>query len=198
MIHTKESLEKLVRRLAKQGQQPEEKAIPISLKHKDTKDTKPKMETKKPAVPVENLMDSSLDNLADLPAFEVPPLGHYKLALTLENKVVNEHPAITANLVVQEVLELADANDKRPELGAKFSQLFMMDNEFGQGGFKEFIKPISAGLNMGSSTVRDILGRCAQPVMIAATVKHRVHKEDKSKPKAEQRIYANLTNVSMV
>ena len=153
-------------------------------------------ETQSSVIPPEDLLDSNLDDLSDLPAFEVPPVGHYKLAVSLEQKTVNDKPSIEAKLVVVECLELSSPNDKRPEPGTKFSQLFMMDNEFGQGGFKEFVKPIVAGLQLPSSKVRDVL-KAVQNVQIAATVKHRVHKDDKSKPKDEQRVFANLTNVTV-
>lgn len=156
------------------------------------------METPTPskAIPVEDLMDSALDDIADLPAFEVPPVGHYKLRVSLEKKTVNDKPAITANLEVMEVFELKDANDAKPEVGAKFSQLFMMDNEFGQGGFKEFCKPIAAGLGLNRPKVSELISTI-QNIQIAATVKHRVHKDDKGKPKEEQRVYANLQNVTL-
>lgn len=143
---------------------------------------------------MEDLMDASIDDLQDLPAFEVPPKGHYKLAVSLERKVVNDKPCIEAKLVVREVLELADQNEKKPEVGAKFSQLFMMDNEYGQGGFKEFVKPIASGMGLVSPKVSQLI-EVVQNIEITATVKHRVHKEDVKKPKEEQRVYANLLGV---
>lgn len=147
-------------------------------------------------ISAEELMDAELDDIADLPAFETPPVGHYKLVVSLEKKTVNDKPSISANLVVREVLELSNPNDKSPEIGMKFSQLFMMDNEFGQGGFKEFARPIADAMNLTSRKIKDLLGSI-QNVQIAATVKHRVHKDDRNKPKEEQRIYANLQNVTL-
>lgn len=193
MVHTRQSLEKLLRRLiAKKGLAPKENPfiyLPNLLQEITmTEETK--------AIPIEDLLDADLDQIADLPAFEVPPVGHYRLRVSLERKNVNDKPSIEAKLVVKEVLELADANAKKPEVGTKFSQLFMMDNEFGQGGFKEFVKPIVAGMNLPSTKVKDIL-TAVQNVDIAATVKHREHKDDKGKPKEERRVFANLTNVTV-
>lgn len=148
------------------------------------------------AIAVEDLMDADLDDLADLPAFEVPPVGHYKLMVSLERKTVNDKPSISANLVVQEVLELVSPDVVKPEVGTKFSQLFMMDNEFGQGGFKEFVRPIADAMNLPSRKISALL-QTVQNVLIAATVKHRVHKDDRNKPKEEQRVYANLQNVTL-
>lgn len=145
----------------------------------------------KPIVPIEDLMDSSIDDLADMPAFEVPPKGHYKLSVSLERKTINDKPTVEAKCVVLETLELANQNDKPMENGGKFSQLFMMDNEFGQGSFKLFIQPIAAGLNLGGQKMGAVVA-AVQNVQIACTVKHRPDKTDKD------RIYALLVNPELV
>lgn len=148
-------------------------------------------------VPIEDLMDASIDDLKDLPGFEVPPKGHYKLKVSLEKKEVNGHPSIEARLTVLETLELAQQNDTRVEDGTKFSQLFMMDNEWGQGGFKGFAMPIAAGLGLHGATIGNVI-KAVQDVTIAATIKHRYHKEDKEKPVADRRTFADLTNVTVM
>lgn len=147
------------------------------------------------AIPVEDLMDASIDALADLPAFIVPPQGHYKLSVSLERKVVNDKHCIEAALIVLETLELADSTQTPVETGTKCSQLFMMDNEWGQGGFKGFVTPIAAALNL--KTIGESVEKIKN-VQIAATLKHRVHKEDRNKPKEDQRVYANLQNVEVM
>lgn len=148
-------------------------------------------------VPIEDLMDASIDDLKDLPGFEVPPKGHYKLKIKLEKKDVNGHPSIEAGCTVLETLELANQNDTKVEDGTKFSQLFMMDNEWGQGGFKGFAMPIAAGLGLQGATIGSVI-KAVQDVTIAATIKHRYNKEDKEKPVADRRTYADLTNVTVL
>lgn len=149
------------------------------------------------AVPVEELFDTVLDDIKDLPGFEVPPQGHYKLSVSLEKKNVNDKPCIEAGCTVVETLELSNQNDAKVENGTKFSQLFMMDNEWGQGGFKGFAIPIVTGLGHAGVTVSKAV-EVVQNVTIAATIKHRYHKEDKSKPVAERRTYAQLSNVEVM
>lgn len=149
-------------------------------------------------VPVESLLDSSIDDLKDLPGFEVPPMGHYKLEVALERKDVNEHPCIEAKCTVIETLELANKNETQVQAGTKFSQLFMMDNEWGQGGFKGFSVPLAEGLGMKGAKLGAVLERCKDPVKIAATIHHRYHKEDKQKPVADRRTYADLKNVEVL
>lgn len=149
----------------------------------------------KGAIPVEDLLDANLDDLKDLPGFIVPPLGHYKLSVSLEKKVVNDKQCIEAGCTVLETLELASPNDKPVENGTKFSQLFMMDNEWGQGGFKGFVLPIATALGIGK--VGEAVAKI-QGVQIAATIKHRYHKDDKALPVADRRTYANLMNVEVM
>lgn len=153
------------------------------------------MENSGKAIPVENLMDASIDDLNDLPAFTIPPQGHYKLTVSLERKTVNDKPTIEASCVVMETLELADKAQTPSENGTKFSQLFMMDNEWGQGGFKGFVTPIAQAMSI--KQIGEAVDKIKN-IQIAATVKHRVHKEDRNKPKEDQRVYANLQNVEVL
>lgn len=152
-------------------------------------------ETGSGMVPIENLMDASLDDLKDLPKFEVPPQGHYKLIVSLEKKVVNDHQCIEAKCEVEETLELANKSEEQVEPGTKFSQLFMMDNEWGQGGFKGFAVPI--GQAVGAKKISEVVEKC-QNLKIASTLRHRFHKDDKNLPIKERRTYANLSNITVL
>lgn len=144
-------------------------------------------------IPIEDLMDASIDDLADMPKFELPPKGHYQFSVSMAQKVVNEKKCVEATLVVDQTLELANTDEKQMENGSKFSALFMMENEWGQASFKEFITPISKAL--GYKTVGQAVREC-QNVRIAAVLKHRVHKEDREKPADEQRKYPNLQEIT--
>lgn len=142
-------------------------------------------------VPIEDLMDASIDDLHDLPPFVVPPVGYYKLSVSLDRKLVNEHPSIEAQFVVQETLELKNPAEAQCEAGTKFSVLFTMDNEFGQGAFKLFISPIVAGLGLQGKKVAEVVAN-VKNVTITATIKQR---KDKNDP---DRIYANVQNPEVI
>lgn len=144
-------------------------------------------------IPIDDLMDASIDDLADMPKFELPPKGHYKFSVSLMRKVVNDKKNVEATLIVDETLELANSSDQPVEAGSKFSALFNMENEWGQASFKEFIQPISKAL--GYKTVGEAIAQC-QNVKIAAVLKHRIHKEDREKPADEQRKYPNLQDIT--
>lgn len=139
---------------------------------------------------IEDMMDMSLDDLKDLPAFEIPPKGHYKLAVSLQWKEVNEKRCIEAGFVVLETLELANANDAPCATGTKFSTLFQLSNEFGEGAFKELMKPMKDSLGLAGKKLSAIV-ETVQDITIHATVKHRQDKNDK------ERFYANVVNVEL-
>lgn len=186
LIYNKAKLEKFARRLAaKSGWHPKPQnsnpAIQLQLQLRDTMPDDAKV------VPIEDLMDASIDDLQDLPPFEVPPVGHYKLNLSLSRKSINDKPCIEAAFMVVETLELKNAEEKPAENGTKFSQLYTMDNEFGQGAFKLFMAPIVPALGLQGKKISEIIA-AVQNVTIAATVKQRADKKDKDK------IYANVVN----
>lgn len=142
-------------------------------------------------VPIEDLMDATIDDLKDLPPFILPPKGHYKLLLGLERKSINDRPAIIANFVVEETMELSNKADIAVEKGTKFNQVFFMDNEFGQGAFKLFMSPVSASMGWAGKKISELCNLC-QNVHIAATLKHKKDKEDAEK------FYPNVVNPEVV
>lgn len=92
-----------------------------------------------------SLLDSSIDDLADLPAFQVYPAGCHRVTVSWEQKVVADHPSVELKLKAIETIELANPTKDTPlEPGTEGTVLFMLDNEFGQGALKEVIKPFAA------------------------------------------------------
>lgn len=93
---------------------------------------------------LDNLLDLSLDDLVDLPEFKVFPAGAHRCTMKLESKEINKHPAIELKLTLIESVELADPAEEPAAAGTESSVAYMMDNEFGQGKFKEILKPLAA------------------------------------------------------
>lgn len=91
-------------------------------------------------VNLDDLLDSTLDKLADMPEFKPFPAGAHKLTIYWTPKKIGEHPAVELKLTAIETIELADATKDTPlEKGAETSVAFMLDNELGQGKFKELM-----------------------------------------------------------
>ena len=141
-----------------------------------------------------SLLAATLDDVADLPSFDVPPPGYYKLGLTIAVKKINDKDAIEFNYDVREVMELADPTATPPVIGTKFSAAFQISNEIGLGKFKEAAEPVMAAL--GTTSFGDILGGQVAGMEVYAVLKHRIHKDDKALPTADKRIYAEVSKIT--
>lgn len=92
---------------------------------------------------LDDLMGKTLDDLADLPSFEPPPDGSYTLELTIEKKKINKKDAVSFNYIVKSIMEQADPSVAPAEIGQKFNEAFVIeDNEVGEGFFKIASAPI--------------------------------------------------------
>lgn len=140
---------------------------------------------------IDSLLSANLDDLADLPAFETPPPGVYILDTSMDVKEVNGHQSVEQQFTVVETVELEDKseNAKHVVAGTKFSQLFLIDNEFGVGNLKKALAPFAA--HFGTSNVGELVRDKVKEVRITAVVKNRKDKTDPDK------IYASVSNVQV-
>jgi hypothetical protein len=123
---------------------------------------------------LDSLLDMDLDDLADLPEFKVFPAGAHRCIMKLEKKMIGTHPAWELGLKLQETLELTDAAEVAPEAGTESSVAYMMDNEFGQGKFKELVKPLAA--HYGVTKVAEVVEQSNGAEVVVVT-KVRQNKE---------------------
>lgn len=117
---------------------------------------------------LDSILDSSIDDLADLPEFGIYPSGVHRVIINWESKEVNKHPAMEMKMKLVETVELANpAEDQPVTAGQESSSLFMLDNEFGQGAFKQIMKTLAAacGTNKISETVEASNGMEVQVVV---------------------------------
>ena len=104
---------------------------------------------------MDSLLDSTLDDLADLPEFKVFPPGAHKVTIvSMEPKKIGEHPAWEVRFKLVEHMELTNPEEQPMLAGSECSVSYMMDNEFGQGAFKDLCKPLAAHTGIGS--MRDL------------------------------------------
>ena len=117
---------------------------------------------------LDSILDSSIDDLADLPEFGIYPAGVHRVIINWESKEINKHPSMEMKMKLVETVELANpAEDQPPQQGQESSSLFMLDNEFGQGAFKQIMKTLAAacGTNKISETVEASNGMEVQVVV---------------------------------
>jgi len=138
-------------------------------------------------VDIDSLLDGTLDDLADLPEFKPFPAGATRCVLTWDTtKKINGVPAIQLNMKAIETVELATSTDTPVVAGDETSVLFQMDNEFGQGKFKNVIaalKPV-----FGGNSNREVIEASNNgEVVVVTTIR-----KDKKDP---DRKYTEVVNV---
>ena len=141
------------------------------------------------ALDVNTLFSMDIDQLADLPSFEVPPAGSYVLEVTTDVKEIANKQAVEASFTVIETVELADPANTEVIPGTKFSTAFFLDNQFGVGNLKKFLKPFSE--HFECTNIGELVRDHVKGVQISGLVKTRKDKEDPDK------IYGNVVNITV-
>jgi hypothetical protein len=126
---------------------------------------------------LDNILDSTLEDLADMPSISLFPNGAHKV--TLAFKIDKEKSSVMCTLTYVEPLELADPTQIAPSAGDKntvFYNLKKKDgtaNEYAQGALKELIKPLAA--HFGGSTTSEAIEN-SQGAEVAVVTKIQVGK----------------------
>lgn len=143
----------------------------------------------KQANSIEDLFNASIEDLADLPSYETPPAGAYILRVSMDVKKINEKDAVEAAFEVIETQELANPSDTPVLAGTKFSQAFLIGNEYGLGNLKKFLAPFQE--HYQSANIGALIGEI-KDVTIAGTVKTRKDKNDPDK------VYGSVVNIAVM
>lgn len=134
-------------------------------------------------------LDSTLDDIEDLPQFMVFPSAayHIKLNKGITDKTsnsaefINEHPAVTVEMTLLSAAEIDAKNLQRgeapPAVGDIASLMFMTDNKMGAGQLKNFLAPI--GEHMGTKNIRAIIEGSIGLELVIVLVRTFNKKDDK-------------------
>lgn len=121
-----------------------------------------------------SMLDSTLDDLADLPEFKIYPNGTHRVTISFEEKDVNGHPSVELKMAAIGTEELSNPSDTPLSAGEVGSVLYMLDNEFGQGGLKKILQVL--GKHFGLGNLREIMEASAG-LECLVTTKQRQNKE---------------------
>lgn len=134
------------------------------------------------ALNLDQLLNTSISDLADLPEFKQPPAGAHRCYFNLSAKEVGGEPALVMNFKVIETLELEVETDKPLEAGDEFDITSTMTNEFGQGLVKSVAAKACAAQGVDPETVT--IGQSFEPFIGGEVIVFtglRLDKKDKSK-----------------
>ena len=101
------------------------------------------------AVNLNDLLDITLDDIADLPEFSNLAPGVYRVTIEFTTKKIGENPAVELKMKLIETVELSDpTNSEVQKPGLEASTAYQMNNEFGAGALKAAIKPLAAATGL--------------------------------------------------
>jgi hypothetical protein len=121
---------------------------------------------------LDNILDATLDDLADMPSISLFPNGAHKVRL--ESKIDTKKSSVMLTLHYIEPLELADPTQTAPAAKDKntvFFNLLKKDgtaNAYAQGALKEIVKVLQA--QFGGSTTTEVL-EAAKDAEVAVVTK---------------------------
>lgn len=135
---------------------------------------------------LEELMEGSLDDLADMPEFKPYPIGVHLITGKLEwkpgnGKDKNGNPKSGGFMWMMEAIEtkeLADPNGEPVSKGQKTGIYFNMGNEFGQGGFKMILA--AAAAKWGAGKNKDLIAKINDGSQALVVTSQRADKENKA------------------
>ena len=126
---------------------------------------------------IDNILDMTLEDLADMPSISLFPNGAHKVKL--ETKIDTKKASVQMTMHYIEPLELADPTSATPAAGDKNSVFFHLKkkdgtaNEYAQGALKAIVKVLQG--SFGGSTTTEVLEN-AKDAEIAVVTKIRVGK----------------------
>lgn len=136
-----------------------------------------------------DLLDSSIDELADLERFTPIPAGVHKLRLQWSYPEHDTDIVVQLKMEVVETLEMANSSEAVPEPGKTANIRFPLQrkdgtpiiaksgkpNTFGQGQLKEVVAVLQP--HFGGATLREVIDN-SQGAEVIATLKVRPMKDD--------------------
>jgi hypothetical protein len=142
--------------------------------------------TNETSVDLNDLLDTQLDDIADLPEFKNFPVGGYRCAVTMEAKKIGSKNAVEVQLKMLEVLELSDPEAVPPNVGDSCNACYFHSAEYGWGSLKKIAAQFAEVA--GSGSLKDIVAavkgiECTVITSLRADKKHNALPENKDSPR---------------
>ena len=142
------------------------------------------------------LLDTQLDDLADLPDFIVPPAGAYAFVGT-EMKADSSGDKLIVILKMKvTTLELVDPEEKPVEDGTEIEHRFDLSNEFAQGLLKRTLAPFKEAFDVSSlREVKEVWAGSEGAVVL--NVRAGKQTDEQKAAKEEPRKFCGITTLTL-
>lgn len=144
-------------------------------------------------VSLDDLLDGTLDDLADVPEFKPFAAGAHRMSLKFDaTKKINDMPAIEVKLTIIESVELSDPTATAPAAGDTTNVIYILKkkddkgnvvrNELAEGQFKKLMASLSPAFPEAGGSPRKIM-EAADGFEVLAVTDIRSNLKDKNNPK---------------
>lgn len=155
------------------------------------------------AMSMDDLLDGTLDDLADAPEFKPFPAGAHVVQIFFDaTKKINDMPAIEVKLVHRETAELSNPDDTPPKAGDSTNVIYILKkktetgtivrNELAEGQFKVLLASLAPAFP--DATTNRAIMEAAQGFEVLAATSVRTNKKDPNNIK----YYTALDSVSLI
>lgn len=147
---------------------------------------------------IDDLLDGTLDDLADVPSFKPFPAGAHVCKLGWEIKQIGVSPAVELKLTYVSTAELSNDSDTMPTPGDTTSTAFILKtkegkkNELAEGQWKEILNSLKEGGIEGNTPKELMAASEGLEVLVVTTI--RLDKRDPQDIKP----YTQVKSVSVI
>lgn len=141
------------------------------------------------AISMDDLLDGTLDDLADVPEFKPFAAGAHRVTINFDaTKKINDMPAIEVKLTHLETVELTNPEDTPPKAGDTTNVIYILKkkneqgqivrNELAEGQFKQLLASLAP--SFPEATTNRAIMEAAQGYEVLAATSIRENKKDKN------------------
>lgn len=141
-----------------------------------------------------SLLDGNIEDLRELPGFEVPTPGIYNLLATTALKEINNATCVELSVTVVSCEEQDDPTATPTIPGTKSSMLFDLSRDFAVSDMKKVLKPF--GEHFGVKNLRQLVEETINDVQIIAKVGRRAGKV--KNPGDPVKFFMNISNITIL
>lgn len=144
---------------------------------------------------IDDLLDSKLDDLEDLPEFKPYPNGAHKCIHTMVIKTGDDKKTyVEGRLKLIEHVELSDPTQELAS-GAECTQRYDLSNEFARGQIKAVLQGVAS--HFGTTSLRETI-EAANNIEVLVVTKQRKGKKQADSTEEDRAVFTQIQNMEVI